>query len=127
MLFGIGHDIVDNERIAKLYNNYSERFVNKVLSEIEKNELLKYKSSKRQISYIAKRFATKEAFAKACGLGIRSPILMPNISVLNDSLGKPKLLFAPAVALWLKDHGVTNCLVSLTDEKNVSSAFVILE
>lgn len=127
MLFGIGHDIVDNERIAKLYHQYSERFVNKILSKTEKNELLKCKSIKRQVSYIAKRFATKEAFAKACGLGIRFPILMPNISVINDPLGKPRLLLAPELELWLKNYGVTNFLVSITDEKNLSSSFVILE
>jgi holo-[acyl-carrier protein] synthase len=128
MIFGIGHDIVENQRIGLLVANYGQRFINKVLSNLEQDELLKRNvNPKRQILYIAKRFAAKEAFAKACGIGIRPPILMPNISIINDALGKPSFIFATNIQQWLRNQGIANSMVSMTDEKTISSAFVVLE
>lgn len=127
MIFGIGHDIVENRRIAMLFERYGSRFINKILSKLEQTELLKCSNNTRQILYIAKRFAAKEAFAKACGTGIRPPVLMPNISIVNDSLGKPSFIFTPILQQWLINKEITQTLVSMTDESTISSAFVILE
>ena len=124
MIFAIGHDIVETMRIQNLLDKYDNAFLNKILSPIE---LAIYKEDNKNINYIAKRFAAKEAFAKACGTGLRAPILLPNISVLNDSLGKPEFKFNEEIQNWLKERNITSCHLSISDEKNLASAFVILE
>lgn len=124
MIIGIGHDVVQNIRIKKLLEQYEEKLIQKILSATEQ-EILLTKSNK--INYIAKRFAAKEAFAKACGTGLRSPILMPSISIINNHLGKPRLIFNQAITDWLNANKITECHLSLSDEIDFSSAFVILE
>jgi len=123
-IYAIGHDIVENKRIEKLINQYGQKFVPKVLS-LAEQEILLTKTDKTR--FIAKRFAAKEAFAKACGTGLRAPILMLNISIMNDSLGKPYFNLDSSIKEWLDKKQITNCHLSLSDETNLSSAFVILE
>ena len=127
MLFGIGHDIVDNIRIAKLLHSYQTRFINKILSEHEYQNFMNITHETKKINYIAKRYAAKEAFSKACSTGLRYPIIMPNISILNDELGKPYFIFNEQIQYWLNKNNITRCLLSLSDEQQLSSAFVILE
>lgn len=124
MIYAIGHDIVEIQRIQFLFNRYSTRLIDKVLSESEKQILLTHQNPGR---FIAKRFAAKEAFAKACGTGLRSPILMPNIAIVNDSLGKPSFNFANEIQEWLHAHSIKYCHLSISDETNLASAFVVLE
>ena len=124
MIFGIGHDIVENSRISFLLNKYGQRFVTKILSSQEQEIFLKRTD---KVNYLAKRFAAKESFAKACNTGLRSPVLLTHISILNDALGKPVFQFSTTLQQWLTTHRITACHVSLSDENNLSSAFVILE
>lgn len=124
MIYGIGHDIVENNRIANLLELYGQRFINKVLSPIEQDI---FKQQKYNINYVAKRFAAKESFAKACGTGLRTPIFMPSISILNNELGKPYFTFNENINFWLIMHKITTCHISISDEESISSAFVILE
>ncbi len=124
MIFAIGHDIVQNDRIKRLYDLYGEQFIKRILSDDEQNIL---KNHNAKSYFIAKRFAAKEAFAKACGIGFRAPILMPDITVINDEMGKPVFNFNYAITKWLKERNILNCHVSLSDELNMSSAVVILE
>ena len=85
-LFGIGVDIVDIERIKKIYLKYDRKFAKKILSD---NEIKSFDLSKNKISFLAKRFAAKEAIGKAFGIGIMNGYLLKNISVDNDKYGKP--------------------------------------
>ena len=85
-LFGIGVDIVDIERIKKIYLKYDRKFAKKILSD---NEIKNFDLSKNKISFLAKRFAAKEAIGKAFGIGIMNGYLLKNISVDNDEYGKP--------------------------------------
>jgi holo-[acyl-carrier protein] synthase len=124
MIYGIGQDIVENARIKRVLDLYGERFINKVLS---KSEQLVYAKRKNKVQYIAKRFAAKEAFSKACGMGFRNPILMPRISVLNEISGKPIFVFDETINRWLKERKINGFHVSLSDEVNTSTALVILE
>lgn len=124
MIFAIGHDIVDTDRIKVLLDQYGNTFLKKILS---LEEIIVYQTKNNNINYLAKRFAAKEAFAKACGTGLRPPILLPNISILNDSLGKPEFKFSDDIKNWLLDKKITSCHLSISDEKNLASAFVILE
>lgn len=124
MIFGIGYDIVSNERIRLLFKQFGVKFASKILSE---EELAIFLLHKQKELYLAKRFAAKEAFAKSCGTGLRAPITLTHISVLNNNLGKPKLSFSPQIDTWLKYRNITHIHISLTDEKEFSGAFVILE
>ena len=124
MIYGIGQDIVENARIERVLELYGQRFIDKVLS---KSEQLVLARRKNKVNYIAKRFAAKEAFSKACGTGFRNPILMPRISVLNAVSGKPQFEFDETIRLWLKRKQITRFHVTLSDEISTSTAFVILE
>lgn len=127
MIWGIGHDIVAKDRIAKLYQIYAEKFLIKILSSEELLIFHKKINYQNKISYLSKRFTAKEALAKACGTGIRSPIIMPNLSVLNDNLGKPFWQFNTGVNNWLNQRKISQCHLSLSDENHYASAYVILE
>ena len=74
-----------------------------------------------------KRFAAKEAFAKAVGTGIRGAVSFRNIGVGHDALGKPELFFAPALTKWLEEQGIRSCHLSMSDEEDTVMAFVIAE
>ena len=124
MIYGIGQDIVENKRLARVFGLYGQRFVDKVLSPAEQEV---YSRRKKKIQYIAKRFAAKEAFSKACGMGFHTPILMPRISVLNAPSGKPIFVFDNTITEWLATRKINGFHVSLSDEINTSTAFVILE
>ena len=77
--------------------------------------------------FLAKRFAAKEAFAKALGTGIRAPATWHNIRVAHDELGKPVLDFDPELAELLDRHAIRSHHLSISDEKDMAAAFVILE
>jgi holo-[acyl-carrier protein] synthase len=124
MIFAIGHDIVEISRIKVLFDRYGDALLRKILSPQER---IIYQQEHKNINYLAKRFAAKEAFAKACNTGLRPPILLPNISVLNDSLGKPEFSFNQEIKHWLAVKNIQHCHLSISDEKNLAAAFVILE
>ena len=81
MISGIGTDLVDIRRIEKLYKKFGSKFAEKILT---KNELKKFK----EIDYLAKRFAAKEAIAKALGTGI-GKVKFHDIEISNNKAGKP--------------------------------------
>jgi holo-[acyl-carrier protein] synthase len=124
MIYGIGHDIVENARIEKLFNQYGIKLVKKILTE---DEIAIYTNNKAPVKYLAKRFAAKEAFAKACGTGLRHPVSLANITVLNDNQGKPIFKLAPILEAWLHSRKVSTTYLSISDEIHYTSAFVVLE
>lgn len=77
--------------------------------------------------FLAKRWAAKEAFAKAAGTGMRAPIKWSGITIVHDALGRPELRFAPFIEAWLHRRGIDRCHLSITDEHDFACAFVILE
>lgn len=123
-IYSIGHDIVENQRIGALFAKYDQRFINKVLSTTEK-EIFTLKTDK--VKFLAKRFVAKEAFAKACGSGLRTPILMPRIGIANNALGQPYFVLDSTILDHLHNLGIGNCHLSISDEVGLSSAFVVLE
>ena len=125
MIYGIGTDIVRIKRIEELYNNYREKFVEKILTNLEIEKFNSFAVKRRKISYLAKRFAAKEAFVKALGTGFRGEINFNNIGVLNNKLGKPKMLLSKKI----KDIIPNNIKIhtSLSDEVDLVVAFVIIE
>ena len=98
MIAGIGTDIVLIDRIQGLHDRYGERFVRRVLGPDERLEFERRRQrgtsdgrtgGDRAVRYLAKRFAGKEAFSKALGLGLRGPMTLLSLQILNDARGKP--------------------------------------
>jgi holo-[acyl-carrier protein] synthase len=124
MIVGIGTDIVSIERIAGVLERHGERFVNRVLTPPER---ARFERTKLKASHLAKRWAAKEAFAKAIGTGIHAPFTWQSITVTRDPKGAPGIEPSPEMATYLRNRGVRRSLLSLTDDAGVAMAFVVLE
>ena len=125
MIVGIGTDVVEIGRVARALERWGERFVQRILTAEER---VRFDGTKEKASHLAKRFAAKEAFAKAIGSGIRSPFRWHSVRLARDARGKPLLEAASGeMARHLVDLGVTSSHVSLTDDAGVAVAFVVLE
>lgn len=124
MIYGIGTDIVATGRVAALLERYGETFARRILAE---DEWKSFKAAAFPARFLAKRFAAKEAFAKAAGTGLRHPVTLRNISISHNSLGRPELRFQPPLAQWLGEQGIRSQHLSISDEKELATAFVVLE
>ena len=124
MIYGVGTDVVEIGRIRAVLEKYGERFARKILCE---PELRRFENHRLKANYLAKRFAAKEAFTKALGTGIRAPANWHGVWVRNLPSGKPVLEFSEALKELLERRGVTSAHVSLSDEKGVAFATVVLE
>jgi len=124
MIYGIGTDIVRIERIDKNLQRYGERFASRILSD---NEFEGFQASARKAHFLAKRFAAKEAAAKALGTGFRDGLRLRDISVIHDELGKPILDFSPRGQEQLKIRCIGVTHLSISDEQDYALAFVTLE
>ena len=124
-ILGIGVDIIQNSRIKKAIKNKS--FVSRIFS---KSEITNSKKKNNKTNYFSKRFAAKEAFIKSIGIGIRKGINFKDIYVINDKSGKPNIKFSNKVNnLIIKKFKTRNfdIFLSLSDEKNYSIAFVVIQ
>ena len=126
MIVGIGADIVSIERIAGVLARHGSRFVNRVLTPDERARYERT-NEKAKPGHLAKRWAAKEAFAKAIGTGIHPPFTWQSITVGRDSKGKPLVIPNEEMAKHLKHMGVTDSHISLTDDAGVAVALVVLE
>ena len=124
-ILGIGVDIIENKRIKNSIKN--TQFKNRVYSskELKQSHLIKNKTN-----YFSKRFAAKEAFAKALGTGFRINLNFKDIEVINDKMGKPYFFDNKKIRnIVQKNFNVKkfNCFLSISDEKDYSIAFVIIQ
>jgi holo-[acyl-carrier protein] synthase len=124
VIYGIGTDIVSTSRIAAAWERHGETFAQRILAP---QEWAGFSANNQPARFLAKRFAAKEAFAKALGTGIRAPATWHNIRVAHDELGKPVLHFSPELAAFMDCHAIRNHHLSISDEKEMAAAFVILE
>lgn len=124
MIYGIGTDIVEIDRVSMLSDRYGERFPKRILSSEEWRE---FEASPSPAHFLAKRFAAKEALSKAVGTGLRYPVTFGAISVVKDGLGKPEFRFDSELEVFLKERGISNHHLSISDERTVACAFVVLE
>lgn len=128
MIVGIGTDIVHIVRIERAFSRQGLRFAGRILGQ---SELLNFEQRlqqhpKRGIRYLATRFAAKEAFAKALGLGIREIMHWHALEILNDGKGQPYAETHGALQHWLSQRQIKIHL-SLSDEAEYALAFVTLE
>jgi holo-[acyl-carrier protein] synthase len=124
VIFGVGTDVVEIERIKSALERHGERFALRILCP---PELERFKRHRLPANYLAKRFAAKEAFTKALGTGIKSPANWHGVWVRNLASGKPVLEYSDPLAALLKKRGITSAHLSLSDERGVAFATVILE
>lgn len=124
MIFGIGTDIVEVARIEASIAQFGDEFAKRILAD---SEFSIYLATHIKARFLAKRFAAKEAFSKALGTGLRHPATFQNIAVSHDELGKPMLVLASELQDFLQSKHITQMHISISDERNLAAAFVVLE
>ncbi|OOZ42032.1 holo-ACP synthase [Solemya pervernicosa gill symbiont] len=123
MIIGIGTDIVSIDRIESALLRFGDRFAARVLA-VE--EMTVYQASAAKHRVLAKRFAAKEAAAKAMGTGFRNGVCMRDIVITHDQLGRPLLQFSGKALLYLEKIGMKSSHLSISDEQKYAIAFVTL-
>ena len=124
-IVGIGVDIIENKRIKNSLKNL--KFKKRIYST---KELALSSLSKNKVSYFSKRFAAKEAFAKALGTGFRDNLNFKDIEIVNDKMGKPYYLKSKKISKIIhKNFNIKKykCFLSISDEKDYSTAFTIIQ
>jgi holo-[acyl-carrier protein] synthase len=124
MIYGVGNDVVEIGRIERALQRFGERFARRILCE---PELRRFSGHVKPAAYLAKRFAAKEAFTKALGTGIHAPANWQGMWVNNLPSGKPVMEYSIALRALLEKRGVTSAHLSLSDERGLAFATVILE
>ena len=124
-ILGIGVDIIENKRVSKSIRNL--KFKKRIFSdkELKQASLLKNKTN-----YFSKRFAAKEAFAKALGTGFRKHLNFRDIEIINNKIGKPDYYKNKKITkLIQKNFNVKeyDCFLSISDENDYSTAFAIIQ
>jgi holo-[acyl-carrier protein] synthase len=124
MIFGIGTDIVEIQRMQELLAKHDVKAAQKILSD---TELVEFEQTANQAAFLAKRFAAKEATAKAFGTGFRDGLSLRHIAVKNNAIGKPDLHFTERAVELLSELGIGAYFLSLSDEQHYAIAHVVME
>lgn len=127
MIFGIGTDIVHVTRIHDSLAKYGDKFAKRILTPEEFDEFREFKIIAHKAAFVAKRFAAKEATAKAMGTGFRNGLSLQHIGVTHNENGKPTLDFIALAKTFADENNIQRTHVSLSDERDYAIAFVILE
>lgn len=128
MIYGIGTDVCDIRRIRATLARRGERFAEKVLGP---HELAVFRERRAKVeargeAYLATRFAAKEAFSKAIGMGMRMPMTWRAMEVVKARSGKPEIALHGALADWFAARGLS-AHVTVSDEQDYAVAFVVVE
>jgi holo-[acyl-carrier protein] synthase len=128
VIYGIGTDVCDIRRIARALDRHGERFAEKVLGPHEIGVWRDRRSrvEARGLAYLATRFAAKEAFSKAIGLGLHTPMTWRSCEVVKAASGKPGIHLHGALAAWFEARRLV-AHVSVSDETDYATAFVVVE
>lgn len=128
MIYGIGTDVCDIKRIAKALERHGARFAERVLGphELEVFRARRAKVEASGVAYLATRFSAKEAFSKAIGMGLHAPMTWRDCEIVKAASGKPEIRLHGALARWFDERELV-AHVSVSDESDVATAFVIVE
>lgn len=131
MIVGVGTDIVRIDRLRALHARYGDRFARRILGpdelrEFERRAARGAGGAARSMRYLATRFAAKEAFSKALGLGLRYPMTLLSVEFLNNARGQPVARPRKDLAPFMAERGL-RAHVSLSDESDAVIAFVVIE
>lgn len=124
MIVGVGTDLVSVARLDDVVARQGERFLERVLAPEERANLPELPEGRAR--FVARRWAAKEAFAKAYGTGIRGEVALGAIVVSHDALGKPVLSYSDALASRMRQRG-WRAHLSISDEHDYALAFVVIE
>jgi len=124
VIYGVGTDLIEIQRVARVLQRFGDRFARRILCE---PELRRFRAHRQPVAYLAKRFAAKEAFTKALGTGIHAPANWHGVWVTNLRSGKPQLEFSEDLRKLLEQRDIRRSHLSLTDERDMAAATVILE
>ncbi len=124
MIFGIGTDLVHIPRMQALLDKHDDKIALRILSDAE---FADFKQAANQAAFLAKRFAAKEATAKAFGTGFRDGLSLQHINVINNKDGKPELTFCQRGQNLMEQYNIGRSMLSLSDENDYAIAFVTLE
>jgi holo-[acyl-carrier protein] synthase len=124
MIYGVGTDLVDIERVKKILSKNRDGFIKRVLSE---HEQALFANKADSPAYLAKRFAAKEAFAKALGTGIGRLLSFQDLTIRNNENGKPYFIPSEKLRQYLVKKNIKQAHLSISDESQNAIAFVILE
>lgn len=124
MIFGIGVDIAATSRFQKFLDQGNDALLRRLFSEVE---LMPCKKRKDAASCLAARFAAKEAFLKALGIGLRDGISWHDMEIINDTLGKPELLISGKAQEICSKHHISRSFLSLSHDGGNAVAMVVLE
>lgn len=122
-ILGLGTDIVEISRIEKMFSGYPERFEKRICTP---DELVIAGTKRGRITFLAGRWAAKEAAAKALGCGIGRNCAFTDINIINDAAGKPVMHFTGAALATAELAGVKQLQISISHEANYAVATVIL-
>ena len=122
MIYSIGIDIVEIDRIKKIFSKHRDKFINRIIN-IDNENVPK----EITCTFLASRFAAKEAFVKAIGLGRREPFSYKKIWIRSNDYGKPYICLDSKLNQYLEDHEIKHIHLSISHEKKYAIANVILE
>ena len=128
MIFGVGTDICDVRRIRAVLARRGDRFAERVLGphELGVFHARRAQLEERGIRYLATRFSAKEAFSKAIGFGMRTPMTWRGCEIVKRPSGKPEIRLHGALAEWFAQRRLV-AHVSVTDEADYAASFVVVE
>jgi holo-[acyl-carrier protein] synthase len=124
MIYGIGIDLVENSRMERLVKKWGPKFLNRIFTPAEIAYCSKYTYSS---THYGVRFAAKESFLKALGMGLGDGVKLSEIEVVNDENGKPVLVLSGEAKAQIEKRQITQVHLSLTHTKSYSTAVVLLE
>jgi holo-[acyl-carrier protein] synthase len=123
MIFGIGVDVLEAKRIEETLGRFGTRFVQHLLMPAEQVQLAK---TQRPARFLAMRFAAKEAIVKAMGTGFAHGVWIRDVGVVQNSWGKPEVVFSERGERVRKGLGIGEGHVTLTDEAGLVVAVAVL-
>lgn len=123
MVFGIGTDVVQVERVKAAYQRFGERFVTRLLMP---EEISAFRSYKRPVRFLSMRFAAKEAIVKALGTGFAHGVWIRDVGVLANRWGRPEVIWSERGRAVRDRLGAGEGHVTLTDEAGLVVAVAVL-
>ena len=123
MIYGIGTDIVHVKRMRDNLDKYKDKFARRILTD---SEFVEFENKNDKAAFLAKRFAAKEAAAKAMGTGFSQGLSLHHIGVGHDDAGKPVLEFSDVPEKFIQEKKIKQAHLSLADERDYAVAFVTL-
>ncbi|MGI9259511.1 MAG: holo-ACP synthase [Gammaproteobacteria bacterium] len=123
MVFGVGTDIVQIQRIEDAWNRFGKHFSSRLLLDEEQSL---FETSKRPVRFLAMRFAIKESVVKAMGTGFANGMWIRDVGMIPNKLGQPQIIYSERGKAVCRRLGIGDGHVSVTDEAGLVVAMAVL-